>query len=408
MSATPSSARSCYQQSMNYVEAIGRVRIYGVDVTEQRRATSESLQRLAAIVESSDDAIIGDTLDGTITSWNHGAERMYGYTAGEVVGQPISILVPPDCSNEVPQLLDRIRRGERLEHYETIRIRKDGRPVTVSMTLSPIKDASGQIVGASIIARDITERRRAEQELNQYREHLEELVAQRTDELARSNKDLEQFAYVASHDLQEPLRMVAGYLELLRDRYQGRLDDKADKYIGYAVDGAERMSVLIRDLLAYSRVNTRGEQLQPVNAQEALDFALRNLRSAVEDSKATITHDPLPVVRADRTQLAQVFQNLVGNAIKFRCPDRPPRIHISAGQDHGQRLFAVQDNGIGFKEEYKEKLFLIFQRLHSRGKYPGTGIGLAICKRIVERHGGRIWAAGEPDKGSIFYFTIPM
>jgi PAS domain S-box-containing protein len=235
----------------------------------------------------------------------------------------------------------------------------------------------------------------------------EETLRQSEAELSRSNKDLEQFAYVASHDLQEPLRMVAGYVDLLRERYQGRLDDKADKYIAYAVDGAQRMSTLIRDLLAYSRVNTRGEELQPIDSKHALDFALRSLTTAVKESGAAITHDPLPIVRADKTQLGQLFQNLIGNAVKFRCPDQPPQIHISVSEDAGHWLFSVRDNGIGFKQEYQDKLFLVFQRLHSRGKYPGTGIGLAICKRIVERHGGRIWAAGEPGQGSTFSFTIP-
>ena len=261
---------------------------------------------------------------------------------------------------------------------------------------------------------DITERRRAEAALQEANETLERRVAERTEalrataeELSRSNQDLEQFAYVASHDLQEPLRMVAGYVELLKERYQGQLDDKADTYIAYAVDGAERMSGLIRALLAYSRVNTRGEEFHPWSPQNALDFALRSLASAVQDSGAAITHDPLPIVRADKTQLGQLFQNLIGNAIKFRCPNQPPQIHISVSREEGHWLFSVRDNGIGFKQEYEDKLFLVFQRLHSRGKYPGTGIGLAICKRIVERHGGRIWAASTPGQGSTFSFTIP-
>ena len=202
--------------------------------------------------------------------------------------------------------------------------------------------------------------------------------------------------------------MVAGYLQLLSERYQGKLDEKADKYIAYAVDGAERMSGLIRDLLAYSRVNTRGEPLQPTSAQEALDLALRNLHSAIEGAAAAITHDPLPVVRGDRTQLVQLFQNLIGNAVKFRSPDRPAQVCVSVRQQPDEWLFSVQDNGVGFEQQYENKLFLIFQRLHSRGQYPGTGIGLAICKRIVERHGGRIWATGTPGQGAVFSFTIPI
>ena len=202
--------------------------------------------------------------------------------------------------------------------------------------------------------------------------------------------------------------MVAGYLQLLSERYREQLDEKADKYIDYAVDGAGRMSVLIRDLLEYSRVNTRGEELQNVDSKKAFESAMRNLGSAIKESGASVTHDSLPVVRADKTQLAQLFQNLIGNAIKFRSPERPPQIHVSVQKDQSHWLFRVQDNGIGFEQQYEDKIFMIFQRLHGRGQYPGTGIGLAICKRIIERHGGKIWATSEPDKGTNFFFTIPI
>ena len=201
--------------------------------------------------------------------------------------------------------------------------------------------------------------------------------------------------------------MVAGYLQLLSERYQGHLDEKADKFIAYAVDGAERMSGLIRDLLAYSRVNSGGQQFQMTSATEAVKFALNNLTSAIAESGAAIHFDPLPMVRADPTQLRQLFQNLIGNAVKFRSPDRTAEIRVSAQKDANCWRFAVKDNGIGFDEKYRDRMFLIFQRLQSRGKYPGTGIGLAICKRIVERHGGKIWANSEPGQGSTFYFTIP-
>ena len=232
-------------------------------------------------------------------------------------------------------------------------------------------------------------------------------ATRRADDLVRSNEDLEQFAYVASHDLQEPLRMITGYLQLLADRYTGQLDEKADKYIAYAVDGAERMSGLIRDLLAFSRINTRGEGLQSTDVQEAFDWALRSLGSTIEASGAAVTHDPLPTVRGDKSQLSQLFQNLIGNAVKFRSLDRPPQIHVSVRREQANWQFSVQDNGIGFEQQYEAKMFMIFQRLHGRGEYPGTGIGLAICKRIVERHGGHIWALGEPGHGATFVFTIP-
>jgi len=225
------------------------------------------------------------------------------------------------------------------------------------------------------------------------------------EDLARSNQDLEQFAYVASHDLQEPLRIVSGYLQLLDRRYKGRLDAEADEFINFAVDGAARMQVLIQDLLAYSRVGTQGRQFAPVACESALKRALANLATSIADTGAAVTHDPLPTVLADGTQIVQLFQNLVGNAIKFRSAE-PPRIHIGACSQDGEPVFSVRDNGIGIDPKYADRIFALFQRLHTREKYPGTGIGLSICKRIVERHGGRLWVESQPGKGSTFYFTV--
>jgi signal transduction histidine kinase len=226
-------------------------------------------------------------------------------------------------------------------------------------------------------------------------------------DLARSNRDLEQFAYIASHDLQEPLRAVAGFTTLLEQRYKGKLDEQADGYIRFVVDGVSRMQALINGLLEYSRVNTRGHVPEPVPAERALKEALANLRAAVEQSGAVVTAAPLPTVRADAAQLARVFQNLIENGIKFRS-DRPPQIEVGARPQDGAWLFWVRDHGIGLEPQYAERIFRIFQRLHTRDKYPGTGIGLAICKRIVERHGGRIWAESQPGQGATFYFTLPQ
>jgi light-regulated signal transduction histidine kinase (bacteriophytochrome) len=258
------------------------------------------------------------------------------------------------------------------------------------------------------------EHARLYEEVKRARDELEERVQQRTtelvaanQELARSNAELQQFAYVASHDLQEPLRMVVSYTQLLARRYQGKLDAEADEFIAFAVDGAQRMQKLIRALLAYSRVGTQSKPLKPASIQAALDWALANLQMAITDNQAVVTHDTLPTVLADETQLGQLFQNLIDNALKFRN-SQPPAIHISAEQKDSQWLFSIRDNGIGLEPQYVERIFVIFQRLHGPTDYPGSGIGLAICKRIVERHGGRIWVESQLGQGATFYFTLPV
>ncbi len=250
--------------------------------------------------------------------------------------------------------------------------------------------------------------RRALEETRLRQEHAEseKELARKVEELARSNADLEQFAYVASHDLQEPLRMVASYTQLLAKRYKGRLDADADQFIAYAVDGANRMQSLIRDLLTYSRVNRAEKAMIETSSETALERALVNLQGAIKDSGAVVSHGPLPMVAADPSQLVQLFQNLVSNAIKYRGAE-VPRIRISAAEgSKGESVFSVADNGLGIAPQYFEKIFLMFQRLHGREEFPGTGIGLTISKKIVERHGGRIWVESEPGKGSVFHFTL--
>jgi two-component system sensor histidine kinase/response regulator len=252
--------------------------------------------------------------------------------------------------------------------------------------------------------------------LHTLRRKLEEQNAQLQQEIAareqiqvalqRSNSELEQLAYVASHDMQEPLRMVASYLQLVAQRYQGKLDAEADEFIGFAVDGAKRMQALINDLLAYSRLGTKAKPFAPSDCGALVDTAVSNLRVSIEESGARVTHGPLPVVMGDATQLAQLFQNLVGNAIKFRGAE-PPQVHIEAELQECDWCFAVRDNGIGIAPEYFERIFVMFQRLHGRREYPGTGIGLALCKKIVERHGGHIWVESTLSTGSVFRFTIP-
>jgi light-regulated signal transduction histidine kinase (bacteriophytochrome) len=283
----------------------------------------------------------------------------------------------------------------------------------VSTSKIPYLDKSGKVTGVIGVSMDITESTNLRKEIQRHRDQLQLLVDERTQELAnavgnlrRSNQELEQFAYVASHDLQEPLRMVASYTQLLAERYQGKLDEKADKFIAYAVEGATRMQGLINDLLAFSRVGTRAEPLKPTASGEVVMDALKGLQAVIQESGAKIVVGDLPTIPADRSQLGQVFQNLIANAIKFRG-ELPPRVEITAERVGSSWRFCVADNGIGVDPQFHDRIFVIFQRLHERGKYPGSGIGLSIVKKVVERHGGRVHVESALGQGSRFYFTLP-
>ncbi|MFN0105218.1 MAG: PAS domain S-box protein [Bryobacteraceae bacterium] len=485
-------------------------------IIERKRA--EELQvRLAAIVDSSDDAIISKDLDGIIRSWNRGAERIFGYSqAEEVIGKPISILFPPGRENDMPAILSRISRGERIESFETERLTKDGRTIPVSLTVSPILDGSGRVIGASKVARDITERKRAEVALRESEERyrtlfesidegfciIEMIFDDRekpvdyrflqvspsfekqtglrdvegktirefapaheeywfelygrialTGESVRAenhagalhrwfdvyafrfgkpenrqvavlfnditgrkqadrallglNNDLKHFAYAASHDLQEPLRMVMSFTQLLAKHYKGKLDPQADRFITYAVQGAERMETLLRDLREYWSVNERKfSEPVKVDCKRVLTKALDILTFAIRESGGVVTGDPLPTVLAEETPLLLLFQNLIGNALKYHRSGIPPRVHVSAEPGGGAWTFSVRDNGIGIEAEHLDKVFAPFKRLHG-SEYAGSGIGLAICQRVVERYGGSIWVESEYGHGSTFRFTIP-
>jgi PAS domain S-box-containing protein len=498
-----------------------------------RKQAELTLRRLADIIESSRDAIIATTTDGEITSWNPGAEQLYGYTSGEAIGRGLVTLVGPGNAAEDVETLAQAIAGRRIADYETLQLRKDGSPVPVSVSVSPMHDSTGTLVGASVIVRDQTERKRAEEALLEVQEAFrsafedapigmalfsidpradgrllqvnrslceitgyssrellrtslhaithpfdqehelsltEDLLSgeipnyqiekrylrgdaevvwvlhnastvhdssgrllygiaqvqditerkraeeglgkvaaeleRRATELERSNADLQQFAYVASHDLSEPLRMVSSYVQLLARRYEGRLDSDADEFIEYAVDGVNRMQRLIEDLLAYSRVGTSEYELGPVDCAALFDDALGGMRATLGDSGAVVTRDDLPTVRGDESQLRQLFQNLISNAIKF-VEQGPPRVHVSAEREGRAWRFAVADNGIGIDPKHADRIFAVFKRLHSRDAYAGSGIGLSICKRIVERHHGRIWVEPNEGGGSRFCFTIP-
>ena len=336
---------------------ISGVLVLTVDITDRKQA-EEPLAQLAAIVESSDDAILSKDLDGIIQTWNAGAQRLFGYRAEEVIGQPITLLLPPERVEEEEQILDRVLHGQPVEHLETVRLTKDGRRLDVSVTVSPVKDRDGRIIGVSKIIRDITERKRAEEAL------------QRTaEDLARSNKDLEQFAYVASHDLREPLRMVTGFMSLLKDRCQGKLDAKADEYIFFASDAASRMQGLIDDLLVYSRAG-RGAMTERTDVAALLDKVLKSLTVSIEESG-----------RADHARpLAHGHVRPAGTDPSLPEPDRQrppfrgertPEIHVAAQRQADGWLFTVRDNGIGIDPQFADRIFLIFQRLHTPRAIPG-------------------------------------
>jgi len=357
----------------------------------------ESRAKYRGLLEAAPDAIVVVNQAGEIVLLNLQAEKQFGYRRDELVGQQVKNIIPEGFAERL--LADDLRSAEDAlaqqigTGIELTGQRKDGSAFPIEIMLSPLESAEGILVTAAI--RDISVRKAAELRL-----------LQAVEELNRSNEELGQFAYIASHDLQEPLRMVASYTQLLSRRYKGQLDTDADEFIAFAVDGASRMQRLIEDLLAYSRVGTKGQDLLDSSSEEALQQALLNLRGAIEESGAAVTHDPLPMVLADETQLIQLFQNLVGNAIKYQSPG-VPQVHISAARDSGKKwVFSVRDNGLGIDPQYFDKIFGVFQRLHQRNEFAGTGIGLAICKKIVERHGGTISVESQPGKGSTFRFAL--
>ncbi len=378
---------------------------FAQDISERKRTENElkqSYQLTKTIIDSMNDAIsLIDVRDFTLIGVNSVFLKEYGFSdESEVLGKhcyEITHRRKDFCTapDDICPLAETVKSGGHFA-VDHVHYGAQGEKIYVEVTTSPITDENGKVVQVVHVSRDITERKRAEQE-------RERMLA----DIARSNKELEQFAYVASHDLQEPLRMVAAYMGLLEKKYHGRLDDKADRYIHFAVDGALRMQRLIDGLLAYSRIASRGSPFRPVDLNHVFEDAVKNLSEAVRESSARITKDDLPVVTADETQMLQLFQNLIANAIKFRTPDAPPEIHIAAGKKGNEWTFRVRDNGIGIESEYFDRVFQIFQRLHSPQEYAGTGIGLAVCKKIVERHRGRIWIESAPGKGSTFFFTIP-
>ena len=362
----------------------------------ERQKAQENLLKEIAFSDTAINSLPGVfylfKADGKFLRWNRNFTEVTGYSQEEF-GQlsPLDVFEGDDQRQIAERIGQVFKSGA--ANAEANLICKNGKKIPYYFTgFRMVIDDIPYLIGAGI---DIAERKQAEDDLKR-----------RTDELARSNAELEQFAYIASHDLQEPLRMVSSYVQLLAKRYQGKLDGDADDFISYAADGAMRMQRLINDLLAYSRVGTRGKNFEAISVEEVLRQALENLHLSIQEKRAVVTHDPLPAAYGDAGQLTQVFQNLIDNAMKF-CRKEVPEVHVSARIEGGECICLVKDNGIGIAPEFLNKLFLLFQRLHTRKEYPGTGLGLAICKRIVERHGGRIWVESKPGEGSTFYFRIP-
>jgi PAS domain S-box-containing protein len=357
-------------------------------------------QELAVTLDSVGTGVWAIDLNGRCVFINQAACRTLGYRREECLGEKLQCRIHAGhhqgwvCPKDACHVQTALQSASAVQVDDDLFRRHDGTSIAVKYSIQPIV-VEGRMRGSVVAMTDITERKR-----------MAEALETHAEKLARSNAELERFAYVASHDLQEPLRMVASFTQLLAKKYSGRLDETADRYIDFAVDGARRMQQLIVDLLEYSRVNSKELDFRQTECEAVVRAVLQNLSAAIDESGAVVEWDPLPVLTADAAQLGQLFQNLIGNAIKFRRP-APLRIHIAATGAGSDWLFSVQDNGIGIDPRHSGRIFHIFQRLHTREAYPGTGIGLAVCHKVAERHGGKIWVESEPGVGSTFRFTIP-
>ena len=373
-------------------EVIGASKI-ARDISARKQAEAQ----FRTIVEGEPNAMLISNIGGTIQLVNRKTEEMFGYRRDELLQQSIEILIPLRFRAQHPakvrNFFDKPQSRAMDARGDLYGLRKDGSEFPLELGLNSVQEGDRTLALASII--DISKRKDTESELER-----------KSEELERSNRDLEQFAYLASHDLQEPLRAVSGCPQLLEHRYRGQLDEQAGEWIGHALDGAARMRTLIEALLSYSRVSKGGHPLQPVDCNAALEMALRNLSASIEESRIEISREPLPMVAGIPSYLDMLFQNLIGNAIKFRRLDLPAKVHIGAERKQGRWVISISDNGIGIEEQYFERIFNLFQRLHTRTEYPGTGIGLALCKRIAEKHGSKIEVTSAPGEGSCFSFML--
>lgn len=364
----------------------------GIELTFPPR--SRVRYSLGKLVENSADAIISYALNGSIDSWNKGAEDLYGFSAGEAIGKNLSIIIPEGRWNEVEDVLQSLQEGKTVRAFETVRLRKDGSPVHVSVQVAPLRDETGQVIAAFAISRDVTARR-----------HAEEALLRQAETLARSNAELERFAWMVAHDLKEPIRTMATYAHLVADFIDREPGSELDEMLRFMVEAGVRASDRIQDVLAYSSIGKRNFQLDSVDLNKLVKTVLKDLSQTVAANKARIEVSRLPELTVNESTMMLLFQNLIANAIKFRGKKKPV-VKIEARKKGDEYVFSVTDNGIGVDPEGADKVFEMFQRLHP-DRFPGTGIGLSICKKVVSMHGGKIWVEPGKGGGSVFYFTIP-
>jgi PAS domain S-box-containing protein len=364
------------------------------NITARKRAEEKLLQMSKVFMESIDPIFIRD-LEGNIVDLNRAAEVTYGWSRDELTGRAVKTIVSPQRHHVVDELHERCKRGEKVENVEALHQKKSGETIPVLVSLSLLTNEHGKPVGIASISKNLSDLKTTE-----------EMLRTKTAALERSNRDLEEFAAVAAHDLREPLVGIAAYLKILQQRMRDTADSDSSKFISRALDIALRMDSLVQSLLSYARLGTEPQAMEPTDCNVALERALSNLGAAIREGDATITRDSLPTVMANSSQVVQLYQNLISNAVKFAAAD-PLTIHFGATRQECEWIFSVQDNGIGLASADFDRIFRIFQRLETSRDRPGTGIGLANCKKIVEHHGGRIWVESEPGKGSTFFFSIP-
>lgn len=392
------------QRKLSAVERDTLNRVW--DITEPKNS-AQNMALLAAIVESSEDAIITKNLDGFITSWNKSAERIFGYTAEEAIGKHISLLIPPDRLEEEPAILDRLRRGERTDHFETLRRRKDGTILNINLTVSPVRDATGRIVGASKIARNTTELRQACEALARSHQELERRVAERTAALEQALAEMEDFNYSVSHDLRAPVRAIRGVAQAAVDDFGNIMPAELRGFLDRIITSAQRMDHLIRDILDYSKVSRAELKLSPVD----VDRLARTIVGQCPDLQPYQAHikllSPLLPVLAHETALSQALTNLLTNAVKFVPRGATPQVTVSTERRNGSVRIYVKDQGIGIDPKYHHRLFKLFERAHNSPEYKGTGVGLAIVRKAVEKMGGMVGVLSDGRTGSSFWIELP-